>query len=748
MLAVCIPRCEDTERGLRPAIKDDFELHGDILKHSTDDAQQRVVIDLSRVHKFLHVESMPLAVVTAILAAIWFGPVTKSHVLGVDSYLLHAPAMMAFDHVTLLAAYHAITQSFSRQNPGFFPLGMMPLSLWLVLPLGAIKLLQFALLIVTFSLYALIIKRLTSSNAVAVTATVATIAAWQFRQPFDPVIGTSLVLPWCAAVSFFACYAWLTYCDSGHRGWLVTAFATVPLAMLTGIVPLCLMTVMVIIATSGRGAISKPASWFLLMVVVSIGAAILATGTLQEQSTISVLSLKNVIAQLVAAIPTTYRLFGHLPVGNVPSLYHGTRYIDDRFIKVAYISVGGWFAVVISAALVFFSRDTLPAKHWRRSLGVALALWLIPALSIQFTLEPGYRMPLGQGSEAVYFQYFGVGLLLAIVLAYFYGRGGSMARLAAAVASLFVFIVCYGNVRANATVFAKVARMDIPRQTLQRAGQAGFFDYVPPGTQIAVDTPTELNEYAFFQYTGRRYKIVALKSLESAVATNVWQLSITPDRELPLALYHIASVRGGSVLTDSAKAFYVTDDPWKGIAGRMRGVRKNVISLKDGNVLEAVRDCGPVKTHDAFDESKPKIEYGSGFFHSGPYGYPVTEPQNTLNYPKMFMGPTGKLTLTPSSCAPTAVNFEADVVSTAPGELIIHSQFGTDRVDVSPNVTSFYVRYVKLKRPITVSFQAKVPEGDLDHIDYRYEHDVPKHARLIFEPTRVWEDLPLRTLQH
>lgn len=727
-----------------------FELRSESLNNASGEVQSRIFID-NRLIQYASGNALILALGVALLSGIWFFPIVASHVSGADSYLIHSPAIMRYHATTAADAYHVIARRIVRQNPEFFSFGVMPLVFWLVLPASVIKFLQLALVVLSFVLYSLVVQRLCSSNPAALTAVIATIAAWQFRQPIDPVVGTSLLVPWAASLSLFAFYAWLRYTESKDWSWLGASLLFFIAAALCGIVPFFLMTFLALLAAVTHFSSLKRASLTLLALALAVVIALFESHTIALRSALAAQSGENILVQIVAAMPTSFRAFGHLPVGHVPSLYHGTRYIDDRFIKISNISAAGWLVTFALAVITFFTRFRVPARRGPVLYTIALAFWLIPALLTAPSQAWSHGLPFGQGSEMVYFEYFGVGFILTLIMGYGYAHLAVTTRLTAALACVAVFVLCYGNIRANTSVLARIARMDVPRQTLQRVAYAGFFDSVPEGTVIAVDPklffPDDAGiqvsdaRYVLFHYSDRRYAVVSTQSLSRTVSRDVWALSMNPSGDLPLAVYHVVSVQGTKILTDHAKAFDTSDDPWKGIRTEMRGVRENVIKLNDGNLLDAVRSCGLVLSAKAFDESVPSITYESGFYHSGPYGYPYTVPVDEPYYPKMYMASTGTLIISPSRCPATAVNFTADVVAGGLGRVTIRSPFGTDHVDVSPNVAHFYLRFSGLNHPIKLFFSTNAPESDLDPVDYRYERDIPRHLRLIMEPTRVWEDL-------
>ena len=50
---------------------------------------------------------------------------------------------------------------------------------------------------------------------------------------------------------------------------------------------------------------------------------------------------EDLIAQLAAPLPASYREFGSLHIGGTAALSHGSAYVDDRFINVPFQSTLG-----------------------------------------------------------------------------------------------------------------------------------------------------------------------------------------------------------------------------------------------------------------------------------------------------------------------------------------------------------------------------------------------------------------------
>ena len=316
---------------------------------------------------------------------LWFSRVLTSHVADADGYLLHVCAIAGFDGVALSHVYDDIARYSRSLQPGWFPLAPLPLMFWLVdWPLWFVKVPQFIMVSVSFGTFALIARRLFASRSEAVAAAVLALCAWQFRAPHDPVIGTSLVTPWLAELTLLSLAGWLSYRDTGSRLWLAVGGVALLVAMFTD--PLSWGFGFLLIGLMVLSPTRRRVAWPVAAIVTTAMVVSCSRGGLPFHWKHGGGYLSDVVAQLAAAIPTSYRAFGHLPIGQVPSLWHGIRFNDDRFVLIPPITTWGWFAIAACTLAVSFAvlSPRVAARASRReALLLGLGFWLIPALLLE-----------------------------------------------------------------------------------------------------------------------------------------------------------------------------------------------------------------------------------------------------------------------------------------------------------------------------------------------------------------------------
>lgn len=713
---------------------------------------------------YAFVRSNILSVLAAVLIVCWFAPVLSSHFADADSYYAHVSVMPQFEHISFAQAYSRVSAAYSRDAGGWFPVRTLPLAVWLIDSHFRIaKFLQYLFIAATLLTFGLLATRLFRSSNTAALAVTSCLACWQFRTPHDPVVGTSLLTTWGALLFFCGWYAWLRRVDSGNKFELVAALGLLCAAMLSGPIPCALVVLLAITSLACR---LPGASWLIgtaLITTTAIFRLGAPTAPWAHQGSYAL----NVFNQLLSALPLAYRALNHLAIGHVPNLYHGVRYIDDRFIFIPGPSHLAWLTILLATGLAYSAVSRLSSDNKAGGAAFAwvagLALWIAPAILLGSAALWRQGLPPGQSFDGVYYQYFGVGLLATAAVRHLCRNTAAASRTAALV-SLAVFVACYGNVRANAWVLAKTTAADYNRSVIERAGSAGFFDVFPDGTTFAV-SPTFIVpsialagvsslKYLFFHYSHRRFNIVSVARLSKADVGRDWIVETEPSRDngLILSASHLAAFRGALPLTNRSHGYtpfsYVVDEA----AVPRNGVRTIVHRLKDGWTIFAQRTCGAVPIAEAFAASSPTLVYGAGFYHHGPVGYAVPPIQKQAlgdvstdpnMYPKMFMSRHGELRLYKTPCQDQFLNLQAVVVSARPALLGIVTPYGVELFHVTPAGRHFWLRFDLRKDPSPIRlhfFTNAPPAPQFDPVIFHYENDKPRDIRIIFEVEGLWED--------
>jgi hypothetical protein len=697
--------------------------------------------------------------VALVLAALRFSQLPFSHPADADEYLSHVAAIGPFDHIGTWSVFGEVAAHFRSEAPGWFPLGPLPLALWLTgISVPGAKIVQYVLVLVSFVLFAFVARKLSGSRGAAILAVVAALCAWQFRTIHDPAIGTSFLTPWSAIAVLGAYGGWLAYRDSGRIAVLVLCYVALAFAVATGPVAWCLGALLAFIALRSE---RRPAAFGLCGIVLAGIAAIVASGPppapWQHEGGLG----GNLFAQLFAAIPASFRAVGNLPVARVADLYYGTRYIDDRFVLIPPVTLAGWAFAVASAAVAYVvSSATSPAEPARRggdALIVGAGFWLVPSLVLGRPGEWQHGLPIGQAFEGVYFEYFGVALLAAVGLRRVLASKHLAARLVPALAALTAFALAYGNARSDAYALAWTARLDEPAALVARAGHAGFFDRLPGAAVIAPSSSLPFArwgvsgiadpKYALYDDTGKRFATVPY-GFRTPAAPQTWILDAPLGPGVRVALLHVARTEAGKPLVDRALGYAVDRAVRLDAPGLHRGVARTVVALRDGASIDARRRCGPVPPAVAFAPSRPQLVWGGGFLPSGPYGY-VTAPLEPVRsalgkmltvYPKMFLEGRGVATIVPSSCPPGTVVFRAVAVASKPAHLAVRTPAGVERFAIDDEATPVVLRIpLRDRAPFKIEFSTDAPAAQWEPIYFRYERDRPVKRRVVVQPYDVWE---------
>lgn len=690
--------------------------------------------------------------VAAALAALWFLAIPFSPPSGTDTTLAYASATPALDHLSLVHAYRHLSAQYLPAAVAAFPLARLPLFLWLLgMPIAAAKILQYLLVVATFVLLAVLVRKVTNSSRGAVLAVLGALVAWQFRTGPDPVLDTSLILPWAANLTLCAYISWACYRAERNAGWLLAACVFLAISMLSGPVGWALALVLVLwglLEQSYRPQALWMAGVFGLITVFVTKLQAFVSWSGRGTSVV------DVGRQMIAAIPTTYRAFQNLPVGKIPSLYHnGTHYVDDRFIFYPGPTIFDWIAIAACTLTAFLLLQNLRknSPHAFSDAGPQLgaAFLIVPAFFF-YRLQWPNGLHTGQSFDVVYYQYLGFGMLLSTAALWTFRARSAATKLLPAIATLAVLLVCYGNTRADEAVISRSARIDSERLQIVRAAGAGFFHLLPPQATLVLDPsmalaklPSVTLRNMLYSVRHRTFRVTDLQTADK-VNGDTWMLS-SRDRNHIIALYHLVDYRHGNWRTDRAAAYSELPNIWHDISKSARGI---VVGAASGTAIHVRRTCGDVPTQNAFAESRPTLKWETGFYHQGPVGYPAPPLQMTplgdvATWPKMFMSHDATLRLTPSACAPAYTNLRAVAVGGGRGHLFITSPDGhVDVVSITQQPAVFWLRYDQHDgRPIEIHFRTDAPETDLDPVQFRYEHDVPRHLRLIIQPIDVWEDM-------
>ena len=687
------------------------------------------------------------------LAALRFWQVPFSAPADADVYLAHIAAIAPFERIGETDVFHALAARFAG-----FPAGPLPLAVWLWgFSAAAVKWLQYFLLIGSFGLFAYVARKLIGTNTGAILAVVAALCAWQFRTVHDPAIGTSLLATWPAIVVLAAYAFWFAYSETGKTPRLALCYVAIALAATSGPVAWCLTAVLAIVALRSE---RRSAALGACAALVAGGAFIAASSAYwlpwQHQGGF----VRNVAMQFLAAVPTSFRAAGVLPVARIADLYYSTRYVDDRFLYVPTITIAGWAFAVLSAvaAYVAASFASVDAKPARRvdALIVGAGFWIVPSVALGIGSEWQSGLPFGYAFESVHFEYLGIALLAALAIVRVLCLTSPAVRLTPAILALAAFVVSYGNARGDAFALAASAHLYEPVAAVARAAKAGFLDTLPRGATIAPSpslhladwTPSGVADpkYALFDYTGKRFATLPYERMSPSPSS--WILQATRDADVPVTLVRWVGGDSGAPLVDRGFGYTSDRTVWEKAAGTYRGVERSISRLRDGRSIQARRLCGAVAADAAFAPSRPSVAWISGFVPTGPVGYntePPVPPQSVLGtylspFRKLYMGVTGVAEITPSSCPPGTIHFTFAAAASTASSLIVRVPDGIYRIAVDHDGAMASIRTVaRSHAPIRAAFWTDAPHADWEISIFRYERDRPIAHHLLILPTALWE---------
>ncbi len=700
---------------------------------------------------------------SAAFAAIWFAPALRAPFADGDRLLAQLGFLGKFAHVSQADVYREIAARYGSLHPGWFPLAPLPLAIWTLDSRFAFAAaLNYALVITSFALFAWLVTRVLGTWA-AVLAVVLTVAAWQFRFPHDPVVGTMLVWPWSSALLFLTLGLWLQFEHDRRAATFGACAVTLIATTFAGEVNLVVAGLLAVGATV-RGR--KPTDVALLAIVLVCGAIAFVHGPFPGPWSHAGGYLRDVAAQAIAALPSTYRGFGHLAIGRVPALYThtalGWRFINNRYTTIAAISSIGWTAVLFAGGLALLAMLRLPETattggRYRRAAAIATVLWLAPALVLGAPGVWQHGVPFGQALDAVYVQYFGVGLLGATLLNALMTRPSSRAVVPAIVA-LGVLLIAYGNVRADATVVARNAHRDRGRAALQLAGSVGFFNVLPPRAKLVIGPKSlamlglshsvQAARLALFGYAHRRFSLTSLASARSG--RGGWLLQVHPNALIPIRLAHWASGPASHPTTDRAfgytnSAVAVGQAAWQ---RRRASVETRVTPLSTGDSIAVRQRCGPVPANAPLAAPRPHLHWFSGAYPQGPVGYDPGRPTlsalgDVTTYAKMYLESHAMLKVVPSICRSRAVVLDGVLLAGADATLTARGAGRSYSVALSTALQTISWSFpTRGNRPFRITFRTTAPKAVFYPQLFRYERSFPHATRVMLELAPVYELSP------
>jgi hypothetical protein len=350
---------------------------------------------------------------------------------------------------------------------------------------------------VDICLFHAVIKRVIGNAAVAALSSLVAMVLVQFRTYHDPVLSYCGLMQTVLTLTLLSLFFLDKYCETNQPSWLFGSALAYLVSLLT--YEVCYVFIVLHIAVAAYRI-----SWRRLIIALSpflvlilLGAGLeaflrFAPGRATHPQNIPNHEWSTVCAtlgeQLYAALPLSF--FAADPAG----LFTGHGW-QSSFWLLALVFV----PVSVLAATSLHSAARSDSERLRtgiRSALLGLLLWVLPGLLI--SLSPKYQKELrpGLGYLPVYIQYFGVGLLIALVLVWLV-RGFAQKRLFATIAigagAVAIAVVASITFDANRRVAKAWSRpWFYDRLNIEKALQAGLVNSVPDGATVLVTSPRNL----------------------------------------------------------------------------------------------------------------------------------------------------------------------------------------------------------------------------------------------------------------
>jgi hypothetical protein len=409
-------------------------------------------------------------------------PAAATGWLADDAFYSALPGILGADRITL---WQAMAHSFHMWffgNGRFYP-GLIVekyLVFDLFTNLVAYKIFLTAATLAALEMFRRCVQAYTTPAFAALCALTA--AALFLIHGYQDALIAYNAMPQLVAVSMFGSFLAFRAALAGRsRAMAVTAVMLYVLAALTyeDVYLLCVIYPLLARPLTGnwRAAVRASVPYIAVAAALALfelglhGWVRLPPGALYAVYLNPVFFLKTAFYQVTAALPFAYWIAD--PLRSFPVL------AIDAFIGFAVI---GWFAL----------RAVERADPKRFPLGTGVLVAILPALPVAVLVKYQHELRLGIGYLPVFFQTFGVALLLALALAAAVRSRGSGARIAAA---FLLGVLGAGAYASN----VQLARAQQPARTARAAFESavanGLLKKVPDGSTITVPKTFDWIDY-------------------------------------------------------------------------------------------------------------------------------------------------------------------------------------------------------------------------------------------------------------
>ncbi len=495
-----------------------------------------------------------------LLCALLLAPILQSGFIGDDTYnsSTWSRSAMQVDGQGLIEAAFEDQKVWVTHYGRFFP---MTAYTYVVFHLvngdaPAYKALIFALVLLDVGLLAVLVRRLSGSDALSGLTLALVPTALQFRSLSyeDPILAYAGLLQVVAALTLGSLILLVIYLDRAQRRFLVASLVLYGLSLVTYEISLALFPLHFLIVwlypkrESLRKSLKTASPYAILAVITATTAvglrlvygAALTNTSAQYASRLAVTAnvsegsyapnfapaaiLTTIAKQVVASFPLSYRLIAPDTSAWMPSfvsaLYHSP--------KGAMALVAGYTTVVLMICLqVWRERVTGRLLNWQVTLCVGAGLVVLPQVLI--SLSPRYQAEVfwGVGYLPVYFGSLGIAAVLAVgiysLLRVVSPRGRVPFLVVAALVIVPVVYTGVVNFYSNQTVVELRNRDSLyPRVAVSQAIDHGLFREVPSDATLVLGTPHNWESEAFYEGESGLpiEKVIAAAQLPESLPSN------------------------------------------------------------------------------------------------------------------------------------------------------------------------------------------------------------------------------------
>lgn len=470
-------------------------------------------------------KSSKLNLIALILIAIWvsyyLAVLLKTGFISDDAYNSQVKGAMLQDGVSLFQKIYSETMGWITGVGRFFPLGYFYTYTLYYLTQSEILIKSMTLIVILIGVvsFAAFVKNETNSWVAGLLAGLTIPVFFQFRNWHDPLIAFTALIPLLFMCSMGALVLFQKYIESRKKYQLYTSLLLYLLALLTYEISYPLGVLFLIVAYSHLQNIKQAIkiSWlhlflsaFFIGLMFTLRAYFLYSHDIQSDYPGAELhaNLGKVLQTFIIQISASFPL----------SFYFSTKEQFKLLLSWSDLIFISTFFVGTCCLIIIMAREKInPPPRLSGLLMAGTSLLILPALVMSFSghQDEFIAAGFGMGYIQIYFQYFGLCLMLIVGLIYI------SRKLPSNFVVTFAFFIALGlsiiatiNLGLNRTIATGThATYLYPRKLLEEALKAGILDEVNVNSLVLRNGrfPSD-NSWFYTTVTGRKFNICSLNS--------------------------------------------------------------------------------------------------------------------------------------------------------------------------------------------------------------------------------------------